>query len=93
MSVHVGVDFGGSDAFMAQHTLDGTQIGTTFQQVGGERMTECMRTDVLFQTNGIGQFLDEMEYHDAGNVLSSFADKHIVFVPGFDGCQIAVDEI
>ena len=93
MSVHVGVDFGGSDTFMPQHTLDGTQIGATFQQVSGERMAECMGTDVFFQADGIGQFLDEMEDHDSGNVLASFADEHIVFVSGFDGCLIALDEV
>ena len=52
-----------------------------------------MGTDVFFQADGIGQFLDEMEDHDAGNVLSSFADEHIVFVSGFDGCLISLDEV
>ena len=34
-----------------------------------------------------------MEDHNAGNVLASFADEHEVFEPGFDGCQVTVDEI
>ena len=56
-------------------------------------MSECMRTDILFQTNGIGKFLDEMEYHDTGNVLPPFTDEHITFISGFDGCQVAVDKL
>ena len=54
VSVHVGVNFGCSDAFMAQHALDGTQVGSAFQQVGGEGMSECMWADVLLKPDGIG---------------------------------------
>ena len=89
----MGVDFGGPDAFVSQHALDGTEVSPSLQQVGGERMAERMGTDVFFQADGIGQFLDEMKHHDAGNVLASFTDEHIVFVSGFDGCQIAIDEV
>ena len=93
VSVHVGVNFGCSDAFMAQHALDGTQVGSAFQQVGGEGMSECMWADVLLKPDGIGQLFDDMEDHNAGNVLASFADEHEVFEPGFDGRQVTVDEI
>lgn len=34
--VEVEVDFGGGDAFVAQHLLDGAQVGAAFEQGGGE---------------------------------------------------------
>ena len=93
MGVHVGVYFGGSDAFMSQHALDGTQVGSAFQQVGGEGMPEGVGADVLLKPGGIGQLFDEMEDRDAGDVLASFADEHIIFVPRFYRSRVPVDEV
>ena len=56
-------------------------------------MPECMWADVLLESDSVGQLFDDVEDHDAGNVLASFADEHEVFDPGFDGCQVTVDEI
>lgn len=82
--VDVGINLGCADAFVAKHALDGTEIGTAFQQVGGEGVAEGMRTDVLGQSDGFTQDLDDVEYHDAGNVLASLADEYIVLVAGLD---------
>ena len=35
-AVDVDVDFGGGDALVAQHLLDGAQVGSALEQVGGE---------------------------------------------------------
>ena len=35
-AVDVDVDLGRGDALVAQHLLDGTQVGTALEQVGGE---------------------------------------------------------
>jgi hypothetical protein len=40
ISVEVGVDFCGGDFFVSQHCLDGAEVGSTFQQVGGEGVAE-----------------------------------------------------
>ena len=45
VAVEVGVDFGGDDALVAEHLLNGTQIGATIDEVGGERVAEGVRTD------------------------------------------------
>jgi len=43
----VGVDFGGSRAFVAEEFLYVAQIGAVFQQVGGEGVTEGVETELL----------------------------------------------
>lgn len=45
--VDMGVDFSGRNRLVSQHTLDGAEVGTSFQQVGGEGMAEGVRTDIL----------------------------------------------
>ena len=37
-------------------------------------MPECMWADVLLESDSVGQLFDDVEDHDAGNVLASFAD-------------------
>jgi len=43
----MGVDLCGSDAGMAQHHLDGSQIRSMIQEVGGEGMPQHMGRDGL----------------------------------------------
>ena len=38
---HVGVNLGGRDVRMAEHHLDGPQVGSAFQEVAGEGMPGC----------------------------------------------------
>lgn len=47
IAVDVCVDFGCSNRFVSQHALDGTQVGSAFQQVGCKGMAEGVRADVL----------------------------------------------
>lgn len=34
--VEVNVDLGGGDGFVAEHLLDGAEIGSTLEKMGGE---------------------------------------------------------
>ena len=65
IAVDVGVDFGCFDAFMSQHGLDSTQVGSAFQQMSGELMAECVGADVFFQSDAACQLLYYMKHHDA----------------------------
>ena len=47
---HMDVPCRGPDAAMAQQDLDGPQVGTGFEQVGGEAVAQGMDGDVLAQT-------------------------------------------
>ena len=61
--------------------------------MGGEGVTEGVRTDGLLQPDAFGQFLDDVEDHDAGDVLSESADEDIVVVARLDVLSVAVDEV
>ena len=50
--VEVGVYFGGSDAFVAEHFLYGAEVGTAFHEVGGEGVPESVGTDGLGDASG-----------------------------------------
>jgi hypothetical protein len=39
------IHFCGGNAFVAEHLLNGPQIGAVLQKVGGKRVPECMWTD------------------------------------------------
>jgi hypothetical protein len=56
-------------------------------------MAECVRTDFFFQTYPGCQFLDDMENHDAGDVLPEIADKDKVFKSRLYFHQVTVGEV
>ena len=94
MGVGVEIDFCGTDRFVAQHGLDGTQIGSTFEETGGETMAKGVGTYGFLNTCSLHEFLDEVEDHDARDFGFSFGKKHIVLVARLDVAhRIAVDEI
>lgn len=46
-TVHVGVYLGSGNVRVTQKLLDNAQVGTTFQQMRGERMPQRMRMQIL----------------------------------------------
>ena len=62
-TVDVDVDLGRGDALVAQHLLDGTQVGTALEQVGGEAVAQGVRTDDLADAGQFAQLLDDVENH------------------------------
>ena len=71
LAVDMRINFRGCNGLMTQHTLDGTEVGATFEQVRGEGMTEGMGTYVFMDTGGLRLLLDDMKYHDTGEGRSS----------------------
>ena len=82
-----------SDAFMPQHSLYHTEVRTSFEKVCGKGVAEGMRADVFGQADSFGQDFDDVEDHDAGNVLSFPANENKVFVAAMDFHRMAVNEI
>ena len=56
-------------------------------------MAEGVGADVLGQSDGVGQYFDDVENHDAGDVPSFPADEDKVLVAAFDVHRVSVDEI
>jgi len=54
LAAHVRVDLRRRDLAMPQHELDGAQIRSPFQKMGGKRMPQDMRADVRGETGLTG---------------------------------------
>ena len=54
----VGVDLGGGNVGVAEHGLNGAEIGAVHEEVGGEGVTEGVRGDVLGDAGGAGATFD-----------------------------------
>ena len=82
VAVDVGINLRSSDALMSQHTLNGTQIRTAFQQMSGKRMAKGMGAYAFLQPDLIRQFLYNMKHHNTRNVLAEVTYKYIIFESG-----------
>ena len=65
---------------MAEHLLYGTQVGASFEQVGGKTVAQGVGADVFLNAAGLAPFLDDVEYHDAAQPASASVEKEYVFV-------------
>lgn len=92
--VDVGVDLGGGYGLVAEHGLDGTEIGTAFEQGGGEGVTEGVGRDGLPNAGFLHKIFDHEEDHDAGEgLLAAMADEDVVLILMGNGQEVAVLEI
>ena len=55
----VGVDLGGGDVGMAEHGLDGAEVGAVHEEVGSKRVAQGVRADVLGDAGKAGVFFDD----------------------------------
>ena len=69
-TVQMGIDLGSGDAFMAEHFLDGAQIGASFDEVGGEGMPEGMRRDIFGYAGLPDEVFEEQEDHYPGELAA-----------------------
>ena len=77
-AVHVGVDLGGRYVLMSEHFLYNPQIGSMLDQVGGERMSEGVRRNVLEDARCKGVFLYDLEQGDSADGLSESVEEYKV---------------
>ena len=74
----VGVDLGGRNVRVAQHLLDGTQVRTVLQQVGGEGVAQGVGRDVLLDARLLLIVLDELPKALAAHPLP--VHVHIIYL-------------
>ena len=92
-AINVGIDFGSTNAFVPQHGLDGAQVGSALQQVGGKAVSEGVGRDYLLYARLFGVDLDIMEHCDARQVLlARRTDKDVIFFARFDVDEFAESE-
>ena len=82
---HVGIALGGADVGVAQEFLDVTDVGTVFQEVGGEAVTERMESGGLSDAGFVETVAEYGLGRGRGKGTAAVADKEWitgVFAPG-----------
>ena len=93
VAVDVHVDFGGAYAFVAEHSLNGTEVGSTFEQVGGKAVAEGVGTDGWADTCAQAELFDDMEDGDARQRgAAAQAEEDEIFVAWFGLEKVALLE-
>ena len=62
-AVDVNINLGGGDALVAEHLLDGSQVGPAFKQMGGKTVAQGVGADRLAHASQFAQLLDDVEDH------------------------------
>lgn len=80
--VQVQVDFGGGQTFMAEHHLDGTQVGPAFEKVCRKGVAQRVRRDRPPYPGFCGEILDDVKNHDTGEASSATVEEKNVLFAG-----------
>ncbi len=72
----------GSNALVAEHLLDSTQIGPSLKQRCGKGMSQRVRRDGLAYAGSLGQIPHDIKNHSAGEGTPAAVHKHIPLVAG-----------
>lgn len=68
----VEVDFGGGDVFVAEDFLNGSEVGSVFEEVGCEGVAEGVAGDAFMDADGFGGALDGIVVDGAEEVVAAF---------------------
>ncbi len=78
----MGIDLGGGDICKNENELDGTEISTTFEKMGGKGMPENMGADVFINPGNERCLLHNLPEAQAGHGMRLSGDKaEIAFFP------------
>lgn len=91
--VDMGIDLRRGNVLMAKHELNGLQISSSLEQMGGKAVTECMGADTLHYTGFLCQFLDHDENHDAGDGFAAIAQKYVLLLSKNRGRAFGIGQI
>ena len=83
-SVHVEVDFSGGDRFVAKHLLDGPEVRSPFEQMGGETVPQRMRRHFVGNAGCRRQIPDNVEDHDSRQSRPATVQEQDIAIAGLD---------
>lgn len=84
-AVDVRVKLRGADAFVAQHGLNGTQVGSPFEQMRGKGVAQRVRRNTLRDARPFGIYLQVVKHRDARKMLAApVAHEHVVLLARAD---------
>ena len=83
---------------MPEHLLDGPEVGSAFEQVGGKGVAECVGADVFGDSGEFAEAFDYDENHLSGEPPSAPVEEDGVCGFGFcddvgpDLCEVVVNQ-
>ena len=83
-TVEVGIDLGGGYAFMAEHFLDGAEVGAAFYEVSGKGMPEGMGGNIFGDAGLADQVFQEEEDHDPREPAAAAVEEEDIFMTRLD---------
>ncbi len=82
-AVDMHIYLGSRNILVAQHGLDGAQVGTALKEVSGKTMAESMGADILLDACPLGIVLNIDKKSDATEFRAALgADEDIILVAG-----------
>lgn len=78
-AVNVGVNFRGDDRCVAEHLLDRSQVGATFEQVGCEGVAENMRVYILLDPGFLSVLIYDVPDAHPAQRSAALIEKELVF--------------
>lgn len=69
--VKMRIYFRSSNGCVPQHFLNSPQIGTSFDKMRGEGMTESMRAYGFSYPRFLGKIFNDVKHHDTGNLSAT----------------------
>ena len=70
----LGVALGGGEALVAEHLLDGAQVGAFFEHVGAEGVAQGVRVDVGGESLCDGDLFDDPSNATCGEASAALVD-------------------
>src|SRR5713101_3354697 len=69
------ITLGSREALVAEHLLDGAQVGAFFEHVGSESVAQGVRMNVGRESLGNGDFLDDPPYAARCEASAALVDQ------------------
>lgn len=89
--VEMGVNLCCEDIFVAQELLYLTYVGTSLQQVCGERVAESVRADLLINASIFCCLFDDCENHHSGELRASIVQKNSILLAAIGTTLLQVE--
>lgn len=81
LSVHLCVDFGGGNLFVSEHHLDGAEVGSSLEQMGGKSVAEGVGADLLLNASLLCISTHDVEDHHAAQLTAEAVQEDMILEP------------
>ena len=91
--IDVGINLGGENGFVTEHFLNGTKVGSHFDEVGGKGVAEGVGTNGFVDACFGGEVFDDVKNHNPAQTGTPAIEKEDVFIFRRNGGQVPADGI